>query len=155
MTNYLEMEGSKISPNGEAVILGDRAQALAQYPHARRFGGLIYVSGISSRRPDNTHEGVTIKENGEVILDIAEQTRAVIENIKAILESCGSGLKNVLDITVFLVDMKDYKKFNEVYDRYFDAETGPSRTTVAVHQLPHPNLLIEIKAVSADPAYLK
>ncbi|KAJ9071147.1 hypothetical protein DSO57_1000152 [Entomophthora muscae] len=148
------MDSSKASPNGVPVILGDRAQALAQYPHARKFGGLIYVSGISSRRPDNTHVGVTIKGNGEVILDITEQTRAVINNIRAILESCGSGLKNVIDITVFLVDMKDYKKFNEVYNQYFEAETGPSRTTVAVHQLPHPNLLIEIKAVSADPAFL-
>ncbi|KAJ9070063.1 hypothetical protein DSO57_1012312 [Entomophthora muscae] len=87
------MDSSKASPNGVPVILGDRAQALAQYPHARKFGGLIYVSGISSRRPDNTHVGVTIKENGEVILDITEQTRAVIENIRVILESCGSGLK--------------------------------------------------------------
>ncbi|MCE7935783.1 MAG: RidA family protein, partial [Chlorobi bacterium CHB2] len=73
--------------NGTAYTLGDRAQALANYPHARRVGDFIYVSGVSSRRLDNTHAGVTIKEDGSVQLDIREQTRAVIENIKAILEA--------------------------------------------------------------------
>lgn len=56
-----------------------------------------------------------------------------------------------MDVTIYLVDMKDYNQFNEVYNQYFEAETGPSRTTVAVHQLPHPHLLIEIKAVALAP----
>lgn len=134
--------------NGTAYILGDRAQALANYPHARRVGDFIYVSGVSSRRLDNTHAGVTIKEDGSVQLDIREQTRAVIENIKAILEAAGAGLENVVDLLVMLVDMDDYAGMNEVYNQYFNGETGPVRTTCAVHQLPHPNLLIEMKAVA-------
>ncbi len=132
----------------ESYILPDRASALANYPHARRVGDLIFVSGVSSRRPDNTHEGVTIDEDGTVHRDAAQQTRAVIENIGVILNTAGASLEDLVDLTVFLVDMNDYKAFNEAYNEYFDTETGPSRTTVAVHQLPHPNLLIEIKAVA-------
>jgi 2-aminomuconate deaminase len=138
--------------NGTPYILDDRAGALANYPHARRFGDLIFVSGISSRRHDNTHEGVRISADGTVTLDIREQTRAVIENIREILHSAGTDLTHVIDVTVFLVDMKDYAGMNEIYNEFFTAETGPSRTTVAVHQLPHPNLLIEIKAVAAAPS---
>ena len=138
--------------NGTAVILPDRAGALANYPHARRAGGLIFVSGVSSRRADNSHEGVTVGPDGSVVLDIGEQTRAVIRNIEAILAAAGAGLEHVVDATVFLVDMKDYAGMNAAYNEFFDAKTGPSRTTVAVHQLPHPNLLIEIKVVAVDPA---
>ncbi len=137
--------------NGESFILGDRAQALANYPHARRVGDFIYVSGVSSRRLDNTHAGVRKHPDGTVELDIREQTRAVIENIREILLAAGADLANVVDMLVMLVDMKDYGGMNEVYNEFFNAETGPSRTTCAVHQLPHPNLLIEIKAVAYLP----
>lgn len=134
--------------NGQAYILDDGAAALANYPHARRVGDFIFVSGVSSRRPDNTHAGVTINEDGSVERDIHQQTRAVIENIRTILREAGADLSNVVDLFVMLVDMKDYGGMNEVYNEYFDAATGPSRTTCAVHQLPHPNLLIEIKAIA-------
>lgn len=130
------------------IILNDRAPALANYPHARRAGDLIFVSGVSSRRQDGSHEGVEIGADGTATLDIREQTRAVIENIRAILNGAGADLSDIVDMTVLLVDMKDYAGMNEVYNRYFDAATGPSRTTCAVHQLPHPNLLIEIKAIA-------
>ena len=130
------------------IILNDRAPALANYPHARRAGDLIFVSGVSSRRQDGSHEGVEMGVDGTVTLDIREQTRAVIENIRAILNGAGADLSDIVDMTVLLVDMKDYAGMNEVYNRYFDAATGPSRTTCAVHQLPHPNLLIEIKAIA-------
>ncbi|EFA81137.1 2-aminomuconate deaminase [Heterostelium album PN500] len=65
--------------------------------------------------------------------------------------SAGADLENIIDVTVFLVDMQDYAKFNQVYNQYFNAETGPTRTTVAVHQLPNPNLLIEIKSTALVP----
>ena len=119
--------------------------------HARRAGDFIYVSGTSSRREDNTHEGVTIHADGAVELDIAAQTRAVIQNIGKILQAAGAELADVVDITTFLVDMKDFKGYNAVYNEHFSAQTGPTRTTVAVHQLPHPNLLIEIKAIAYKP----
>lgn len=132
----------------EAYIVAGRAGALANYPHARRVGDLIFVSGVSCRRPDNTHVGVRIDDDGTIHRDAAVQTRAVIENIGAILEAAGATLDHLVDLTVFLVDMDDYPAFNEAYNEYFDAQTGPARTTVAVHQLPHPNLAIEIKAVA-------
>ncbi|KAF9182575.1 hypothetical protein BGZ51_004661 [Haplosporangium sp. Z 767] len=138
-------------PNGTAVILKDRAQALAQYPHARIANGMIYVSGISSRRLDNTYEGVKENEDGTLELDIKAQTKAVIENINVILESKGASLANIVDMTVFLTNMKDYGAMNEVYNQYFDAATGPSRTCVGVLTLPSPKLLIEIKAIAMAP----
>lgn len=134
----------------ESKVLSDKAQPLGNYPHVKRVGDFIYVSGTSSRRPDNTHIGANQNENGEWNLDIREQTKAVIENVNKLLQSLGADLKNVIDITTFLVDMKDFKGYNEVYGTFFD-HTGPTRTTVAVHQLPHPNLLIEIKAVAFLP----
>ncbi|UZO12692.1 uncharacterized protein OCT59_004215 [Rhizophagus irregularis] len=91
--------------------------------------------------------------DGSFQLDIKEQTKAVIQNIKSILELSGATLNNLVDLTVFLKDMNDYNDFNEVYNQFFDAKTGPSRTTVAVKDLPSPKLLIEIKAVAVMPAY--
>ncbi len=131
-----------------SVIVGDRAQALGGYPHVKVVNDLIFVCGTSSRRPDNTHEGVTIHEDGRVELDIEAQTRAVIENIRTYLNAVGADLEDIVDITTFLVSMKDFAGYNRVYNTYFNAETGPTRTTVGVLELPHPNLLIEIKAIA-------
>ncbi len=87
---------------------------------------------------------------GTTSLDIRVQTRAVIENIGDILASAGAGLPDLVQVTTYLVNMNDFGGYNEVYAEYFD-ETGPARTTVAVHQLPHPHLLIEIQAVALLP----
>ncbi|KAI8609096.1 Endoribonuclease L-PSP/chorismate mutase-like protein [Chytriomyces sp. MP71] len=138
--------------NGAPFLLTDRAGGLANYPHARKAGGLIFVSGISSRRADSTWDGVTEHADGSWTLDIKAQTRAVIQNIKVILEAAGASLDNLVDLTVFLVDMKDYREMNEVYNEFFPIpENGPARTTVAVKQLPNPRLLIEIKATALAP----
>ncbi|RIA87672.1 Endoribonuclease L-PSP/chorismate mutase-like protein [Glomus cerebriforme] len=147
----MSKEPIKIFPNGQAVIAGDRAKPLANYPHARIVGGFIFVSGISSRNFDNTYEGVKELSDGSFQLDIKEQTKAVIQNIKSILELSDATLNHLVDLTVFLKDMNDYNDFNEVYNQFFDAKTGPSRTTVAVKDLPSPKLLIEIKAVAVVP----
>ncbi len=132
-------------------VLENKAQPLGNYPHVRRVGDFIYVSGTSSRRKDNTHVGATQEENGEWTLDIRLQTRAVIENIGELLKGAGADLSAVIDMSTFLVDMKDFKGYNEVYGEFFNHATGPTRTTVAVHQLPHPNLLIEMKAIAYKP----
>ena len=87
---------------------------------------------------------------GRMHLDIREQTRAVIENIRDILQSAGAELSDVVEISSYLVDMADFGGYNAVYAEYFGAD-GPARTTVAVHQLPHPQLRIEIKAVAYKP----
>jgi 2-aminomuconate deaminase len=134
----------------ESKVISDKAQPLGNYPHVKRVGDFIYVSGTSSRRPDNTHIGATKDANGNWELDIRQQTKAVIENIGELLQSLGADLSDLIDMTTFLVDMKDFKGYNEVYGTFFD-NTGPTRTTVAVHQLPHPNLLIEIKAIAYRP----
>lgn len=135
----------------EAFVLPGKAQALAHYPHARRVGNLLFLCGTSSRRHDNSHVGVTIHENGKVELDIEAQTHAVIENMRDILKAAGGDLGNIVDVTTFLVEMGDFAGYNKVYNTYFEQQTGPVRTTVAVHQLPHPNLLIEIKAIAVLP----
>lgn len=140
-------------PNGESFILSEKgAQGYANYPHMRAVNGMLYVSGISSRRSDNTHVGATQREDGSWDLDAKLQTAAVLDNIAAILAQAGAGLQHVVDATVFLVDMSDYKGMNDAYNAYFPvAAQGPTRTTVAVKQLPHPNLLVEIKVVAVDP----
>jgi len=135
----------------DSKVLKDKAQPLGHYPHVRRVGDFIYVSGTSSRRKDNTHVGAVQDENGDWQLDIRAQTNAVIQNIGELLKSLDADLSHVIDITTFLVDMKDFTGYNEVYGTFFNHATGPTRTTVAVHQLPHPNLLIEIKAIAYLP----
>ena len=142
----------------EAILLPERAAALARYPHGRLVGtgaegALVFVSGISSRRADHSHEGVTLHADGRVDKDIRVQTRAVLTNIEVILQAAGCTLADVVDITVFLVDMVDYDGMNEEWNaRFADKVTAPARTTVAVHQLPHPNLLVEMKAVALVPS---
>lgn len=136
------MERSKVVEN--------KAKPLGKYPHVKRAGDFIFVSGTSSRRPDNTHVGADLDEKGNWQLDIRKQTRAVILNIHELLASMGAGLEDLVEMSTFLVDMKDFAGYNEVYGEYFD-HTGPARTTVAVSELPHPNLLIEIKAIAYKP----
>ncbi len=133
----------------KSKLVKGKATPRGAYPHIKRVGDFIFVSGTSSRLPDNTFAGVTqIDEMGTVELDIREQTRAVLENINDYLATEGASLKDVVDVTTFLVNMNDFAGYNEVYAQYFDKETGPARTTVAVHQLPHPNLVVEIKVMA-------
>ena len=131
--------------------LSNKAKPLGKYPHLKRVGEFVYISGTSSRRPDNSHVGAEQRPDGSWELDVAKQTAAVIDNILEILSSVEADLSHIVDITTFLVDMKDFPEYNRVYGQYFDFENGPTRTTVAVHQLPHPNLLIEMKAIAYMP----
>jgi len=133
-----------------AKVVAGKAVPRGRFPHIKRAGDFLFVSGTSSRRADDTFEGVEVDENGDARLDIAAQTRAVIENIRDILASVGADLDDVVDVTSFLVNMRDFDRYNEVYAEYFDYD-GPTRTTVAVHQLPHPHLLIEIKVTAYKP----
>ena len=109
----------------------------------------IFVSGTSSRRPDNTIAGVDIiDEMGTKHLNITTQTREVLKNIDKNLQAVGASLADVVDVTSFLVNMNDFAGYNKAYSEFFEKETGPTRTTVAVHQLPHPDLVVEIKVVA-------
>lgn len=137
--------------NDQATVLSDKAKPRGKYPHVKRAGDYLFVSGISSRRADGTFAGASADAMGNTDLDIRAQTRAVIENIRDILRSQGADLSDLVDVTVFLVNINDFKGYNETYAEYFDYN-GPARTTVAVHQLPHPHLLIEIKGTAYKPA---
>jgi len=121
-----------------------------RFPHVKVAGGLVFVSGTSARQPDNTIAGARADALGTTSLDIRVQTRAVIENVAAILRGVGADLADLVQVTTYLVNMNDFGGYNEVWAEYFD-EHGPARTTVAVHQLPHPHLLLEIQATAVLP----
>ena len=131
-------------------VLQGSAKPRGSFPHVKRVGDFIFVSGTSSRRPDNSFAGVEVDAMGTTRLDIRAQTRAVIENIGIILNSVGASLADVVDVSTFLVNMNDFGGYNEAYAEFFGYD-GPTRTTVAVHQLPHPHLLIEIKVIAYKP----
>ena len=134
----------------EAKVVAGKATPRGRFPHVKVAGGFVFVSGTSSRRPDNTIAGASVNAMGTTALDIRVQTRAVIANLRDLLHAVGADLSDLVQITAYLVNMNDFGGYNEVYAEYFD-ETGPTRTTVAVHQLPHPYLLIEIQAVALMP----
>lgn len=140
-----------MEPRGvKAIVLDGKASPRGRYPHIKRAGDYLFVSGTSARRPDNSIAGADVDALGTTRLDIRAQTRAVIENVRDILASAGASLSDIAEISTFLVNMNDFGGYNEVYGEYFDHQ-GPARTTVAVHQLPHPHLLIEMKAIAYKP----
>ncbi len=129
--------------------MSEKVTPRGAYPHTKRVGDFIFVSGTSSRKPDNTIAGVDIIDNmGTKHLNIEVQTREVLQNIDSNLKKIGSSLRDVVDVTTFLVNMNDFAGYNKAYAEFFNAETGPTRTTVAVHQLPHPELVVEIKVMA-------
>jgi 2-aminomuconate deaminase len=134
----------------ESKVVPGKAQPRGKFPHVKRAGDYLFVSGTSSRRADNTIAGAEADALGATQLDIRAQTRAVIHNISDILASVGAKLSDVVEISSYLVNMNDFAGYNEVYNEYYN-ENGPARTTVAVHQLPHPHLLIEMKAIAYKP----
>ncbi|MFD8566687.1 RidA family protein [Streptomyces sp. NPDC059639] len=133
--------------NDESLVVEGKATPRGRFPHVKIAGDLVFVSGTSSRRPDNTFAGASADPMGVTDLDIEAQTRAVIENIRDVLTAVDCTLDDLAQVTTYLVSMNDFGGYNRVWAEYFDA-AGPTRTTVAVHQLPHPHLLIEIQAVA-------
>jgi 2-aminomuconate deaminase len=132
------------------TVVPGKAVPRGRFPHVKVAGGFAFVSGTSSRRPDNSIAGASVDAMGTVELDIRVQTRAVLENIRDVLGAVGAGLEDLVSVTTYLVSMNDFGGYNEIYGEFFD-ESGPARTTVAVHQLPHPQLLIEISGIAAIP----
>jgi 2-aminomuconate deaminase len=140
-------------PGTSGGVIPGKAKPRGRYSHVKRAGDFLYVSGTSSRRPDNSFAGVSVDGNGAVVLDVRAQTRAVLENIRDILRSAGADLCDMVQAQSFLVDMADFAGYNEVWAEFFggDGTDPPTRTTVAVRELPHPHLLIEINAVAYKP----
>jgi 2-aminomuconate deaminase len=123
------------------------------YPHARRVGNLLFLSGVGPRKKGSKEiPGVTLNEAGSVVsYNIAEQCHSVFQNVRFILEASGSRWENLVDVTVFLTNMKDdFKTFNAIYAEYFK-DNQPCRTTVEVNALPTP-IAIELKCIATvDP----
>lgn len=133
----------------DKVVSKRAPEPVGPYPHARRVGDLIFVSGMGPRRPGTKEiPGVVQDSSGRVTsYDVEIQTRSTIENIKMVLEDMGAGLNDVVDVSVFLTNMKgDFQKFNKVYGEYF-AAIGPTRTTVEVLSLPTP-IAVELKVIA-------
>ncbi|MBM3258773.1 MAG: RidA family protein [Candidatus Sericytochromatia bacterium] len=146
MTAVTRNEG----PNGTSFILAEGTSTLAHYPHARAAGGLLWVSGLSARRPDQSIPGV-VRGPAGVTRDFGAQAEGVFDNLERVLAAAEADLSHVVDIFAMLVDLADYPAFNEAYNRRFDAQGGPTRTTCVVRSLPLPDLLIELKVVAVDP----
>jgi len=119
------------------------------YPHARRVGNLLFLSGVGPReRGTKVIPGVELNEAGEILsYDIETQCRSVFQNVRYILEDSGSSWANIVDVTVFLTNMKDdFATYNRVYAEYF-ADNQPCRTTVEINKLPTP-IAIELKVIA-------
>lgn len=131
------------------IHTGDAATPLGAYPHARRVGDLLFLSGIGSRSAvDNTIPGLVISKKGKIkAYDIAAECHAVFANVKAVLEASGSSWSNIVDVTVFLTNLKDdFAVYNEIYTTYF-SNVQACRTTVEVKRLPTP-IAIELKVIA-------
>ena len=118
------------------------------FPHLRVAGGLAWVSGTSARSADNTIEGAAVAVDGTVRLDPVLQSRAVLANVEQILARVGLDRTDLVDATAFLIDMGHFDAWNAVWTDFFKGCESPARTTVAVQALPHPHLLVEVKAVA-------
>jgi len=119
------------------------------YPHACRVGNLLFLSGVGPReRGMKTIPGVDLDEAGNVVsYDIEMQCRSVFQNVRYILEDAGSAWENIVDVTVFLTNMKDdFAVYNQVYAEFF-AENQPCRTTIEINRLPTP-IAIELKVIA-------
>lgn len=131
-------------------IHSDKApEPVGLYPHARRVGNLLFLSGVGPRKKGSKEiPGVDLDENRNIVsYDIEKQCHSVFENVKLILEASGSRWENLVDVTVFLTNMKsDFQVFNRIYAEYFK-DNQPCRTTVEVNALPTP-IAIELKCIA-------
>lgn len=135
--------------NSDTIATDNAPKPVGAYPHARKLGNLLFLSGIGPRPADGGPiPGVRLDESGDVSqYDIDAQCHAVFANVRAVLESAGAEWDDLVDITVFLTDIKrDFKNFNAIYAQYFD-QNGPCRTTVEISRLPTP-IAIELKCIA-------
>jgi len=137
-----------MSQNG-AILSSKAPEPVGLYPHARRVGNLLFLSGVGPRKPGQKEiPGVTLDLSGEIAsYDIEAQCHSVFTNIRYILEEAGSSWDEIVDVTVFLTNMKDdFSKYNRLYSKYFETNR-PCRTTVEINCLPTP-IAIELKVIA-------
>jgi 2-aminomuconate deaminase len=138
-----------MNKNESIISTLDASQPLGAYPHARRVGNLLFLSGIGPRNPvDNSIPGLELDYKGQILkYDIEAECHSVFANVKAVLEASGSSWEKMVDVTVFLTNMKtDFPIYNKIYGEYFK-EAMPCRTTVEVKSLPTP-IAIELKVIA-------
>ncbi len=143
------MSRTKPKRDLDGMIFSQRAaEAVGPYPHARRAGSLLFVSGIGPRRRGSKEiPGATIDAQGKVTAyDIEAQCRSVFENLRYILEDAGTSWDRIVDVTAFLTDMNDFAAYNKVYAEHFP-DNRPARTTVEVSRLPTP-IAVELKVIA-------
>ncbi len=135
--------------NGEALNSSKAPEPVGLYPHARKVGDLLFLSGVGPREKGTKKiPGVELDEKGSIVsYDIETQCRSVFQNVKWILEDAGSSWNNIVDVTVFLTNMKDdFPIYNKLWAEYF-AENPPCRTTIEINCLPTP-IAIELKVIA-------
>jgi 2-aminomuconate deaminase len=133
----------------DIINTNNAAKPLGAYPHARKVGNLLFLSGIGSRNPmDNSIPGLELDASGNIIqYDIEAECHSVFANVKAVLEASGSSWDKMVDVTVYLTNMKkDFPVYNKIYGEYFK-EVQACRTTVEVKSLPTP-IAIELKVIA-------
>lgn len=143
------------SPANRDIISQRAPEAVGAFPHAKRVGDWLFLSGIGPRkRGSKAIPGVTLDENGRITdYDIAIQTRTVFENVRTVLEDAGADWNHIVDVTVFLTNMKDdFPVFNKLYAEYFAGRDNPNptRTTIEVNCLPTP-IAVELKVIATAP----
>jgi 2-aminomuconate deaminase len=133
----------------EAIHSDQAPEPVGAYPHARKVGNLLFLSGVGPRKKDsNEIPGVKLDDNGKIVsYDIEAQCHSVFANVKAVLEASGSSWDKLVDVTVFLTNMEDdFKIYNQIYADYFK-DNQPCRTTVEINCLPTP-IAIELKCIA-------
>ena len=136
-------------PGNDSIHAGSAPRPVGAYPHARRVGDLLFLSGIGPRPAGGgAIPGTTFDADGQLVdYDIEAQCRAVFDNVRTVLAAAGASWDDLVDITVYLTNIeRDFERYNQVYAEYFD-ESGPCRTTVEVNRLPTP-IAIELKCIA-------
>jgi 2-aminomuconate deaminase len=138
-----------VKMSDKVINTGNASAPLGAYPHARRVGNFLFLSGIGPRNPkDNTIPGLELDKDGNIIkYDIEAECHAVFANVKAVLEASGSSWNRIVDVTVFLTNMKkDFPVYNKIYGDYFK-EVQACRTTIEIKSMPTP-ISIELKVIA-------
>jgi 2-aminomuconate deaminase len=141
--------------SNDAVVSSRAPEPVGAYPHAKRAGNLLFLSGVGPRKRGSKEiPGVTLGPDGRLVAkDIEAQCRSCFDNVKAVMEDAGVPWENLVDVTVFLTDMKnDFPIYNKVYAEYFagPGNPNPTRTTLAITALPTP-IAVEVKAIAVVP----
>ncbi len=135
--------------SAQSIISSQAPEPVGLYPHAKRVGNLLFLSGVGPRQKGySTIPGVELDAEGKIIrYDIATQCRSVFDNVKTILQEAGSSWLQLVDVTVFLTNMQaDFAVYNKIYAEYFK-DNQPTRTTIGINGLPTP-IAIELKCIA-------